>query len=57
MRTLCEVNRDIEECEASLNATRNTKEALHLKAILYELKSEKELIWDTLFNKHRNINI
>lgn len=54
MRTLCEVNRDIEKCKASLNITKNTREALHLKAILYKLKEEKEEIWNTLFKGYKN---
>lgn len=57
MRTLSEVNRDIEDCKALLNVAKTTKEALHLKALLYELKDEKALIWDTLFDGHRNMVI
>lgn len=57
MRTLSEVNRDIEDCKALLNVAKTTKEALHFKALLYELKDEKALIWDTLFDGHRNMVI
>ena len=42
MRTLSEINRDIQECEASINVAKTTKEALHYKALLYELKEEKK---------------
>lgn len=57
MRTLSEVNRDISKCEALLNVANTTEEALHLKALLYDLKDEKELIWETLFDGHKNMVI
>ena len=57
MRTLSEVNRDISECEALLNIAKTTEEALHLKALLYDLIDEKELIWETLFDEHKNMVI
>ncbi len=57
MRTLSEINRDIQECEASINVAKTTKEALHYKALLYELKEEKELVWSNLFEGHRNMVI
>lgn len=57
MRTLSEVNRDISECEALLNVAKTTEEALHLKALLYDLIDEKELIWETLFNGYKNMVI
>lgn len=57
MRTLSEVNRDISECEALLNVAKTTEEALHLKALLYDLIDEKELIWETLFDGYKNMVI
>ena len=57
MRTLSEINRDIQQCEASINVAKTTKEALHYKALLYELKNEKELVWNTYFEKHKNMVI
>lgn len=57
MRTLSEVNRDISKCEALLNVANTTEEALHFKALLYDLKEEKQIIWDNLFDGHRNMVI
>ena len=57
MRTLSEINRDIQQCEASINVAKTTKEALHYKALLYEPKNEKELVWNTYFEKHKNMVI
>ena len=57
MRTLSEVNRDIAKCEALLNVAKTTEEALHFKALLYDLKEEKQIIWDNLFDGHRNMVI
>lgn len=57
MRTLSEVNRDISKCEALLNVAKTTEEALHFKALLYDLKEEKQIIWDNLFDGHRNMVI
>ena len=54
MRTFCEINRDIQQCEASINVAKTTKEALHYKALLHKLRDEKELVWDTLFERHKN---
>ena len=57
MRTLSEVNRDINDCEALINSAKDRKSYLHYKALLYELKDEKETIWNTLFEGHRNVVI
>lgn len=57
MRTLSEVNRDISKCEALLNVAKTTEETLHFKALLYDLKEEKQIIWDNLFDGHRNMVI
>ena len=40
MRTLSEVNKDISKCEALLNVAKTTEEALHFKALLYDLKND-----------------
>ena len=57
MRTLSEVNRDIEKCKALINSAKDRKSYLHYKALLYELKDEKETIWNTLFEGHSNMVI
>lgn len=57
MRTLSEINRDIQECEKKLNTIKNEKEFLSYKAILSDLKDEKQLVWDTLFEGHKNVVI
>lgn len=57
MRTLSEVNKDIEECKKAIDISRSKKDILHYKAVLYELKDEKEEIWNALFNGHRNRSI
>ena len=54
MRTLSEVNRDIQDCKALINSAKDRKSYLHYQALLYELKNEKETIWNNLFEKHRN---
>ena len=53
MRTLSEINRDIQQCEAIISKHSN-KDCLHYKALLYDLKEEKEEIWNTLFNGYKN---
>ena len=57
MRTLSEVNRDIENCQTLINSAKDRKSYLHYKAILYNLKDEKELIWNSLFDGHKNMMI
>lgn len=57
MRTLSEINRDIQQCKTSINVAKTTKEALHYKALLYKLKNEKELVWNTYFERHKNMVI
>ena len=54
MRTLSEVNRDINNCKALINSAKDRKSYLYYKALLYELKDEKETIWNTLFKGHKN---
>lgn len=54
MRTLSEVNRDINDCKALMNSANNPKRYFHYKALLSVLEDEKETIWNTLFEGHRN---
>lgn len=57
MRTLSEINRDINVVLSEINLAKTNKEYLHYKALLIELKDEKEKVWNALFNKHRNCEI
>ena len=57
MRTLSEINRDIQEVKKDLNCAKTNKEYLFYKALLLELKDEKEIIWNSLFKGHRNYKI
>lgn len=57
MRTFSEVNRDIRNCKIKQETAKNNKEYLKYSALLYDLEEEKEEIWNTLFNGHKNIVI
>lgn len=57
MRTLSEVNRNIQKIKTDLNCAKTNKEYLFYKALLLELKDEKEIIWNSLFEGHRNYKI
>ena len=57
MRTLSEVNRDINDCKALMNSANSSKRYFHYKALLYKLENEKETIWNTYFEGHRNMVI
>lgn len=57
MRTLSEVNRDINECKALMNSTDNPKRYFHYKGLLCVLENEKKTIWNTLFEGHKNMVI
>ena len=57
MRTLSEINRDINKILSEINLAKTNKEYLHYKALLYELKDEKERVWNNLFEGHRNYEI
>lgn len=57
MRTFSEINKDINNIKDKLNNAKTNKEYLSYKAMLYELKDEKEKIWNNLFESHRNYEI
>lgn len=57
MRTFSEINKDINNIKDKLNNAKTNKEYLSYKAMLYELKDEKEKIWHNLFEGHRNYKI
>lgn len=57
MRTLSEINRDINKILSEIKLAKTNKEYLHYKALLHELKDEKEKVWNTLFEGHRNYEI
>lgn len=54
MRTIEEVNRDIKKCKECIHTSINNEQYFKYTALLYELQDEKELIWNTLFEGHRN---
>lgn len=57
MRTFSEINKDINNIKGKLNTAKTNKEYLSYKAMLYELKDEKEKVWNNLFEGHRNYEI
>lgn len=57
MRTLIEVNKDIEDCKALMNNAKSSKRYFHYKALLSVLENEKKTIWNTYFEGHRNMVI
>ncbi len=57
MRTFSEINRDIQHCEACLSVCKSNDEYKKYKNILRNLKEEKEIVWQNLFEGHRNMVI
>ena len=57
MRTFSEINHDIKKCKEKIENTSSEKEYFKCLALLDALEYEKDKVWDTLFNKHRNIRI
>lgn len=54
MRTFSEINRDIQDCKHKLNTYKNAEEKVYYNSLLLKLYNEKDKVWNTYFEGHRN---
>ena len=54
MRTFSEINRDIQDCKHKLNNHKNAEEKVYYNSLLLKLYNEKDEVWNTYFEGHRN---
>lgn len=54
MRTFSEINRDIQDCKHKLNTYTKAEEKVYYNSLLLKLYNEKDEVWNTYFEGHRN---